>query len=177
MRAPAFTMKPPDGRAMGYIGEVGILTARIMIEPASLGHFGDSIDSTGEEDNVAASIVALVDDLFFLGKIMETAKVVGVTMVKVDARRGAAAIAEAQPQTILLDLSFSKLPVIDWIRALKADPATQSIPIIGFARHTQEQLIADAKAAGCDRVMARSAFTVQLPNLLQNLVVEGGKQG
>jgi len=118
-----------------------------------------------------------VDDLFFLAKIQETAKAVGVTVAKVDARRGPAAIAEIGPKAIFLDLSFSKLPVIDWIRALKAGPVTQSIRIVGFARHTQEQLIADAKAAGCDSVMARSAFTQQLPHLLKSLTAEASAPG
>ena len=118
---------------------------------------------------MAANIVALVDDLFFLAKIQETAKVVGATVVKVDTTRGSAAIAEAQPEAIILDLGSRSLPAVDWIRTLKADPATRAIPIIGFVSHVQEQLIADARAAGCDSVMARSAFTQQLPQLLKNL--------
>ena len=118
---------------------------------------------------MAATIVALVDDLFFLAKIQETAKVVGATVVKVDTTRGSAAIAEAQPEAIILDLGSRSLPAVDWIRTLKADPATRAIPIIGFVSHVQEQLIADARAAGCDSVMARSAFTQQLPQLLKNL--------
>jgi CheY-like chemotaxis protein len=117
----------------------------------------------------------LVDDLFFLAKIRETAKAIGVTVVTGDSRRGAAAIAEAQPQVIFLDLNSRSLPAVDWIRALKADPATRLIRIVGFVSHVQEQLISDAKAAGCDAVMARSAFTQQLPNLLKNLVTEGNK--
>lgn len=114
----------------------------------------------------------MVDDLFFLAKIQETAKVVGVTLVKVDPRRGPSAIAEAQPQAIILDLGFRSLPVVDWIRSMKADPATQSIRIVGFVSHVESQLIADAKAAGCDAVMARSAFTQQLPHLLRSLGAE-----
>lgn len=118
---------------------------------------------------MAAKIVALVDDLFFQAKIQETAKVIGVTVVKIDTTRGSAAIAEAQPQAIILDLGSRRLPAVDWVRTLKADSATQAIPIIGFVSHVQEQLIADARAAGCDSVMARSAFTHQLPQLLKNL--------
>jgi CheY-like chemotaxis protein len=116
--------------------------------------------------------VALVDDLFFLAKIRETAKALGVTVAAVDPRRGAVAIAEAQPQAIFLDLNSRGFPALDWIQALKFDPATRAIRIVGFASHVQEQLISDARAAGCDSVMARSAFTQQLPNLLRILVTE-----
>lgn len=119
---------------------------------------------------MAATIVALVEDLFFLAKIRETAKAIGVTVVTGDARRGPAAIAAAQPQAIFLDLNSCGLPAVDWIRALKADPGTHSIRIVGFVSHVQEQLISAARGAGCDSVMARSAFTQQLPDLLRNLV-------
>ncbi len=121
---------------------------------------------------MAATLVALVDDLFFLAKIRETAKAVGVTVVTCDARRGPAAIAEAQPQAIFLDLNSRSLPAVDWIRALKADPATQAIRIVAFVSHVQEELNHAARSAGCDSVMARSAFTQQLPKLLRSLVTE-----
>ena len=122
---------------------------------------------------MAATIVALVEDLFFLAKIRETAKAVGVTVVTVDSRRGPAGVAEAQPQAIFIDLNSRGLSAVDWIQALKADPATQPIRIVGFASHVQEQLISAARGAGCDTVMARSAFTQQLPHLLRSLVTEG----
>src|SRR5271157_3533241 len=119
---------------------------------------------------MAATVVALVEDLFFLAKIQETAKALGATVVTADTRRGLAAIVEAQPQAIFLDLNSRGLPAVDWIRALKADPATHPIRIVGFVSHAQEQLISAARNAGCDSVMARSAFTQQLPNLLLGLV-------
>jgi CheY-like chemotaxis protein len=118
---------------------------------------------------MAATILALVEDLFFLAKIRETAKAVGVTVMTNDAGGSSAAIAEAQPQAILLDLNCRGLPAVDRIRALKSDPATRSIRIVGFVSHVQEELISAARAAGCDSIMARSAFTQQLPNLLRSL--------
>lgn len=121
---------------------------------------------------MAATVVALVDDLFFLAKIRETAKVIGVKVVTCDPRLGPAALSEAEPAGIFLDLNCRGLPAVDWIRTLKADPATKGIRITGFVSHIQEQLISDARAAGCDQVMARSAFTQQLPNLLRRLATE-----
>ena len=122
---------------------------------------------------MAATIVTLVEDLFFLAKIRETAKAVGVTVVTVDLRRGSAAIAEVQPQAIILDLNSRGLPAVGWIQALKSDPATRAIRIVGFVSHVQEQIISEARAAGCDSVMARSAFTEQLPDLLRSLATAG----
>ena len=121
---------------------------------------------------MAASVVALVDDLFFLVKIRETAKAVGVTVRTIDARGGPAEVAEGNPQAVILDLNARGFSAVDWIRALKANAVTAPIHIVAFVSHVQEGLIADARAAGCDTVMARSAFSQKLPELLRSLVTE-----
>ena len=121
---------------------------------------------------MASSVVALVDDLFFVAKIREAAKSAGVVVHGFDARRDPASVAEARPQAVLLDLNARSFSSLDWIHALKADPATSSIRIIGFVSHVQEQLISEARAAGCDTVMARSAFSKQLPELLRAIATE-----
>lgn len=128
------------------------------------------LDSKPEGNALATTLVTLVDDIFFLAKIRETAKTIGVTVVTGHSRLGTAGIAEANPQAIFVDLNSRNLAPIELIRALKADSATNSIRIIGFVSHVEEELIADARAAGCDAVMARSAFTQQLPNLLRSLI-------
>lgn len=38
--------------------------------------------------------------------------------------------------------------------------------VIGFARHTEPEIMRSARAAGCDTVLARSAFFPQLADLL-----------
>ena len=119
----------------------------------------------------------MVDDLIFLSKIQATAKAVGVNTIGCGRQPGTATIAQARPAAILLDLNHRQVPVIDWIRALKADPATRQIRIVGFVSHVQEQLIAEARGAGCDTVMARSAFVQQLPNLLRSLGRAATKSG
>ena len=124
---------------------------------------------------MAVTIVAWVEDLFFLAKIRETAKALGIAVVWDNAQRGPAAAAEVSPQAIFVDLNNRRFPAVDSIRALKADSATQSIRVIGFVSHVQEGLIAEARAAGCDAVMARSAFAQQLPSLLRSLLAADGR--
>jgi CheY-like chemotaxis protein len=123
-------------------------------------------------DGVAATVVALVEDLIFLSRIRETAKAVGVTVNTGDTINCVASIAQARPQAILLDLNSRRLAAVDCARALKADPVTRQIPIVGFVSHVQSDLIAAARAAGCDLVLARSAFSRQLPDLLRKLASE-----
>ena len=117
---------------------------------------------------MGATVATFVDDLFFLAKIRETAKAVGVTVISPDGRAGTA-LSEPPPQAIFLDLGSRTLPAIERIRSFKANPITARIPIIAFASHVQTELISSARAAGCDVVLARSAFTQQLPELLRRL--------
>ena len=119
---------------------------------------------------MVATVAVLVDDLFFLAKIQETAKAVGAKVLSLNAQSGPAAVAEAHPRAVIIDLNLRSAAPLDSIRALKGDPATSPIPVVAFVSHVQEQLIADARAAGCETVLARSAFTRQLPELLRSLV-------
>ena len=52
------------------------------------------------------------------------------------------------------------------VEAMKADPALARIPTVGFASHVQTEVIEAARRAGVGEVMARSAFTQRLPELL-----------
>jgi hypothetical protein len=41
-----------------------------------------------------------------------------------------------------------------------------AVPVIGFASHVDRELLAAARAAGCERVLARSAFFANVAELL-----------
>jgi two-component system cell cycle response regulator DivK len=67
-----------------------------------------------------------------------------------DGAQGVAMAKDVQPALIIMDLS---LPVLDgWeaARRLKADPATQDIPVIGLSAHAMPGDKEKALAAGCD---------------------------
>jgi CheY-like chemotaxis protein len=108
-------------------------------------------------------VVALMDDLFFQMKLAETAKQLGVE-VKV-ARNGEALIGllASEPKLIIVDLNARSQPIaaIEKLRQTQKD-----VRVVGFLSHVQRELAAEAQAAGCDEVLARSSFTQNLAAIL-----------
>jgi hypothetical protein len=49
---------------------------------------------------------------------------------------------------------------------MKADPALAPVPTVGYASHVQTDVINAARQAGVGEVMARSAFTQHLAEIL-----------
>ena len=113
-------------------------------------------------------ILAVVDDLMFTSKIRTTAKPLGVSVVF--ARSSEAALAEmrkAAPALVIFDLNNPRTDPLGTVVAMKGDPALASIPTVGFVSHVQTDLIERARQAGIDEVMARSAFTTGLAEILR----------
>jgi CheY-like chemotaxis protein len=113
-------------------------------------------------------ILAAVDDLMFSSRISTTAKAVGATIrftrsveAVIDAAR------ETRPALVILDLNSARTRPLEILAALKADPLLAAIPTVGFVSHVDTPTIEAAREAGADRVLARSAFVEQLPQLLQ----------
>ncbi len=67
---------------------------------------------------------------------------------------------------IILDLNSLRLRPLEVLKALKSDPELQGIRTLGYVSHTDTATITAARAAGIDDVMARSAFTSQLGEIL-----------
>ncbi len=68
------------------------------------------------------------------------------------------------PVLLIVDLNITAVDPMAAIRLAKGHAAGPRV--VGFLSHVQVDLAAAARAAGADQVMARSAFTAQLPELL-----------
>ena len=74
---------------------------------------------------------------------------------------------ERMPALIIVDLHAQKCDPFALAASLKSDAGMRAIPLVGFFSHVQIALMRQAQAAGFERVMPRSAFTKQLPEILQ----------
>jgi len=111
--------------------------------------------------------MCVVDDLIFSIKISTAAKGLGVDVYfERSPDMVLPRIREKQPHLVILDLNSAKLKPLDAIGAIKADPELKSIQTLGFVSHVDSATIAAARQAGIDQVLARSAFTAQLADIL-----------
>jgi len=116
-----------------------------------------------QEAQYMGRVVALMDDLFFQMKLAETARHLGVE-VKVAATADALLpLLDPAPKLLIVDLNSRSQPIaaIERLRAAK-----NGVRVVGFLSHVQTELAAQARAAGCDEVMPRSAFTQNLAAIL-----------
>jgi len=113
------------------------------------------------------AVLAAVDDFLFRSKIRAVAKHVGVDVTFAQTPEEILAQARAlKPRLIILDLNSQKSDPVATIGALRADTDLSGIPAIGFASHVHVDLIAAARRAGADQVLARSQFAGNLADIL-----------
>jgi len=112
-------------------------------------------------------ILAVLDDLMFTSKIKTTAGRIGVAVTF--ARSADAALSEmrkAAPSLVILDLNNARANPLGLVGSMKQDPALSSVPVVGYVSHVQTEVIDAARRAGVGEVLARSAFTERLADIL-----------
>src|SRR5262245_51320484 len=111
-------------------------------------------------------VLAVLEDLLFTVKIMDAAKRAGLTADFVKSEEVALERANEKPLLIIIDLNCACVDPIGFISKLKSGNNSK-VPLIGFVSHVQGELKQKAHDAGCDMVMARSAFSQNLPQILK----------
>lgn len=108
-------------------------------------------------------IAALVTDLIFRTKIDSTARALGAVVKFAGSANELERLGNQEAcDRIFIDLGHGEaLKSIEAISQLDPRPR-----IIAFASHVETQQIAAARQAGADEVMARSAFSSRLAELL-----------
>jgi CheY-like chemotaxis protein len=121
------------------------------------------------ETQAPSAVFVVISDLLFRSKIDDAARRAGVplrvakSVEQLDRHLGTSA-----PAVVLVDLEMEGLDAPAMLGRLRAAPAGATVPVIGFAGHTNVEVIHAARASGV-QVMARSAFVAQLPALMERI--------
>jgi PleD family two-component response regulator len=127
-------------------------------------------------EDAPTRIFFFLEDLFFLAKIQEASRKLGVKVEFVKGDKEVLSRITDAPENeratlLVFDLNNAAVKPLTVIPKLKAK-LKKSISIIGFLSHLQGDLKMKAIEAGCDTVMPRSAFSQSLPNLLRRYGME-----
>ena len=112
-------------------------------------------------------VLAVVNDLFFSVKITDAARRAGMAVELVTDPQEVLAKARTQPSVIIFDLNFEGAQPLELISKIKGNAEFKGVSLIGYLSHVQGELKQAAQVAGCDMVMARSAFSQNLPLILK----------
>jgi CheY-like chemotaxis protein len=115
----------------------------------------------------AKKVVAAVGDLFFTVKISDAVKRAGMTVEYAKDDKDLLDKAKDNPTLIIFDLNYADVQALKVIPKLKGTAETRPISLIGFVSHVQGELKQKAQEAGCDMVLARSAFSQNLAQILK----------
>jgi PleD family two-component response regulator len=109
----------------------------------------------------------VVSDLFFSVKLSEAAKRCGLALEFVKDPDAVIEKAQEKPTLIVFDLNFDGVEPLKLIAKLKSEAATKGVSLLGYLSHVQGELKQSAQEAGCDMVLARSAFSQNLTQIFK----------
>jgi CheY-like chemotaxis protein len=127
-----------------------------------------------------ATILVVIDDLFFLSKVQTALGHLGLAArIVTDAAGLQTSLHDTAPALAVVDLTLQRGDAVSLIRALRATPQGRTVPILAFGAHVAVAMRQQALQAGADQVVAKSEFSRHLPDLIrQHLTVdEIGRQG
>jgi len=113
------------------------------------------------------TVLAVVSDLFFSAKITDAAKKAGLTLQYVTTEKDLLEKAKANPTLIIFDLNFDAVNPLKLIKKLKGNAELKHISLLGYLSHVQGDLKLAAQETGCDMVMPRSAFSLNINQILK----------
>lgn len=113
-------------------------------------------------------ILAVVEDLFFVVKINDAAKRSGFACEFLKSAQDVIDRARQEPPLmIIVDLNARNVKPVDLIARLRAEESLKKTSIIAFVSHVEAELKNRAQSAGASMVLARSAFSTNLPQILK----------
>jgi hypothetical protein len=108
-----------------------------------------------------SAVVAVVEDLFFVARIRETARLAGVPLSFARTPDEIATALGAAPRFVLLDLTGG----FDYAAVLGAAEAA-GVPVLAFTTHALARQTQPWHAR-CERVVTKETLSAELPALLR----------
>jgi hypothetical protein len=164
----------------GNIADGPLSTMQIMANGGSNGgYYEDACEPQAPvavREDAPTRIFCFIEDMFFLAKIHETARKLGVKVEFVKGDKETVAkltgLAEDErPKLLVFDLNNLNAKPMTLIPKLKAK-FKKATSIVGFVNRLQGELKAKAVEVGCDTVMPRAAFSQSLPGMLRRYGIE-----
>lgn len=130
------------------------------------------LEPVNQAPDAPTRIFCFIEDLFFVAKINEVSKKLGVNVEFVKTpepvlERGEESVPEEdRPALIIMDLNNANIKPLTLAPKIRAQ-FKKSISIVGFLNHLQGDLKLKAQEAGFDMVVPRSAFSQNLPNMIR----------
>jgi CheY-like chemotaxis protein len=112
-------------------------------------------------------VLALVGDLLFTVKIADAAKRAGMKAEFVKSEKELLEKLHTKPNLIILDLNFAGGQPLKLIGKIKDNPDLKDVNLLAYVSHVDGELKQKAHDLGCHMVMARSAFSQNLPMILR----------
>jgi CheY-like chemotaxis protein len=115
-------------------------------------------------------ILALVDDLFFMLKIEDTAKHLSwpiqfaSTVLELLEH-----LKEARPALLIVDLTLGGEDLASFFEQIHASPGQPPSPILGYTTHADWKRTTPLHAM-CTKVVTKDALSRHLPTLMQQLI-------
>jgi CheY-like chemotaxis protein len=118
--------------------------------------------------NIPRRAIALVDDMFFIAKIRGTAEAVEVIVNFARSINAVVEMATKEPTSLIIaDLQAQCCDPFELAAQIKSNEYLKTIPLLGFFSHVQTTLLQQAEQAGYDRILPRSSFSKNLPQILE----------
>ena len=180
-RGPREFVGPMDHSYRAVNGNVADGPPATIMQAANGNFYSDATSWGGPKATVVSAdaptrIFLVIEDLFFVAKIQEVSRKLGVKVEFVkgdkDIVSHLAETADAEhPSLVVFDLNNAAVKSLTLIPKLKSK-LKKAVSVIGFLSHIQGDLKIKAIEAGCDTVMPRSAFSQSLPNLLRRYGID-----
>jgi len=120
--------------------------------------------------NDTKTILVAVSDIFFYTKIRDAFKPAGYKLERLrNTEDWQEKVLQSQPVGVIVNMNDDRLNTPDILKALKASPQTESLPVLAFANHEEVGSWKLAKELGIQKVVSRNEFSARTLALFEEV--------